>query len=442
MKNRLLITLLLLSLGIVSAKVVASPQILHWTTESGVRVYFVEAPEIPILDVRLVFKAGSAQDAEQYGLASLTSDLMDEGAGELDANAFKEQLADTGASFSAGALRDMAWLSLRTLSEQKSAEPAISLFRQAAIAPRFEQAAVERAKAAKISRIRRSAASPGTTANKAVRKAIFGDHPYAHPTEGLESTLAQISRNEVVKFHRKFYVAENAVLAITGAVTRAQAEKLANQITADLLRGEPAGPVPEVALLKEKSTNHLAFDSIQSHVRLGMPGMKRGDKDYVPLFVGNHVLGGGGLVSLLFDEVRGKRGVSYGVNSDFAPSEQLGVFVASLQTDGSQAEQALQVLTDTIDTFIKQGPPADRLAAAKQNLIGGWPLRVDSNSEIIEYIAMIGFYGLPLDYLETFPQRVAAVTAEDIKDAFARRVDLERSATVVVGKQTQTKAGS
>ena len=442
MKNRLLITLLLLSLGIVSAKVVASPQILHWTTESGVRVYFVEAPEIPILDVRLVFKAGSAQDAEQYGLASLTSDLMDEGAGELDANAFKEQLADTGASFSAGALRDMAWLSLRTLSEQKSAEPAISLFRQAAIAPRFEQAAVERAKAAKISRIRRSAASPGTTANKAVRKAIFGDHPYAHPTEGLESTLAQISRNEVVKFHRKFYVAENAVLAITGAVTRAQAEKLANQITADLLRGEPAGPVPEVALLKEKSTNHLAFDSIQSHVRLGMPGMKRGDKDYVPLFVGNHVLGGGGLVSLLFDEVREKRGLSYGVNSYFAPSEQLGVFVASLQTDGSQAEQALQVLTDTIDTFIKQGPPADRLAAAKQNLIGGWPLRVDSNSEIIEYIAMIGFYGLPLDYLETFPQRVAAVTAEDIKDAFARRVDLERSATVVVGKQTQTKAGS
>ena len=442
MKNRLLITLLLLSLGIVSAKVVASPQILHWTTESGVRVYFVEAPEIPILDVRLVFKAGSAQDAEKYGLASLTSDLMDEGAGELDANAFKEQLADTGASFSAGALRDMAWLSLRTLSEQKSAEPAISLFRQAAIAPRFEQAAVERAKAAKISRIRRSAASPGTTANKAVRKAIFGDHPYAHPTEGLESTLAQISRNEVVKFHRKFYVAENAVLAITGAVTRAQAEKLANQITADLLRGEPAGPVPEVALLKEKSTNHLAFDSIQSHVRLGMPGMKRGDKDYVPLFVGNHVLGGGGLVSLLFDEVREKRGLSYGVNSYFAPSEQLGVFVASLQTDGSQAEQALQVLTDTIDTFIKQGPPADRLAAAKQNLIGGWPLRVDSNSEIIEYIAMIGFYGLPLDYLETFPQRVAAVTAEDIKDAFARRVDLERSATVVVGKQTQTKAGS
>ena len=170
--------------------------------------------------------------------------------------------------------------------------------------------------------------------------------------------------------------------------------------------------------------------------------MKRGDKDYVPLFVGNHVLGGGGLVSLLFDEVREKRGLSYGVNSYFAPSEQLGVFVASLQTDCSQAQQALQVLTDTIQNFISEGPPAERLAAAKQNLIGGWPLRVDSNSEIIEYIAMIGFYGLPLDYLKTFPERVAAVSAEEIKDAFARRVDLERAATVVVGKGGQAETGS
>ena len=442
MKKLLPAKILLLILTALSVEVLASPEISHWTTTNGVRVYFVEAPEIPILDLRLVFKAGSAQDGDQYGLASLTADLMDEGAGDLDANAFKEQLADTGASFNAGALRDMAWLSLRTLSDKKYADPAIALFRQAALSPRFEQTAVSRAKAAKISRIRRSAASPGTTANKAVRKAIFGNHPYAHPTEGEESTLEKISRAEVVKFHREFYVAENAVLAIVGAVSRQQAEQLANELTAQLERGKPAGPIPEVSLLKEKSISHLAFDSIQSHIRLGMPGMKRGDKDYVPLFVGNHVLGGGGLVSLLFDEVREKRGLSYGVNSYFAPSEQLGVFVASLQTDCSQAQQALQVLTDTIQNFISEGPPAERLAAAKQNLIGGWPLRVDSNSEIIEYIAMIGFYGLPLDYLKTFPERVAAVSAEEIKDAFARRVDLERAATVVVGKGGQAETGS
>ncbi|MGR8947612.1 MAG: M16 family metallopeptidase [Gammaproteobacteria bacterium] len=442
MKKPISVTALLTLLSAISTNLFASPEIQSWTTANGVRVYFVEAPEIPMLDIRLVFKAGSAQDGAKHGIANLTSSLMDEGAGDMDANAFNEQLADTGASFGAGALRDMAWLSLRTLSEKEYSEPAIALFRKVATSPLFAEAAVERAKAQTISRIRRDASSPGSTANKAIRKAIFGEHPYAHPVEGEEATLATITRQDIVEFHRKYYVAENAVLAMVGAMDRPQAEKLGQQIAEILLRGKPAGPIAEVELLDKRTAEHLEFDSIQSHIRLGMPGMKRGDKDYVPLFVGNHVLGGGGLVSLLFDEVREKRGLSYGVNSYFSPSEQLGVFVASLQTDGSQAGQALEVLTDTIQTFIQDGPPPERLEAAKQNLIGGWPLRFDSNSEIIEYIAMIGFYGLPLDYLKTFPEKVAATDAAQIKDAFSRRIDLTRAAIVVVGQTADQKSGT
>ena len=416
---------------------VASPEIAHWKTTNGVNVYFVAAPEIPMVDIRFVYKAGSAQDGVKHGIASLTASLMDEGAGELDANAFNDKLADTGASFGAGALRDMAWLSLRTLSDDKYAQPAFELFRQAAIAPTFDNDAVGRAKAATISRIQRQASSPGSIANDAIRKAIFGDHPYAHPTLGEEETVATITQADVKNFHRKYYVAENAMLAIVGRLTNEQAHKLADKMTAELPTGTAAKPIAAVDLLDAKSEQRISFDSIQSHVRLGMPGMKRGDKDYIPLFVGNHVLGGGGLVSLLFDEVREKRGLSYGVNSHFAPSEQLGVFVASLQTDGTQADEALKVLRDTMDTFIQDGPPAERLEAAKQNLIGGFPLRVDSNSEIIEYISMIGFYGLPLDYLKTFPEKVAKVDAEQIKEAFQRRINLERAAIVVVGKDAK-----
>ena len=413
----------------------ASPEIQHWTTSNGLKVYFVEAPEIPLIDLRLVYKAGSAQDGEQAGLARLTAGLMDEGAGDMDANTFNEKLADTGAKFSAGALRDMAWISMRTLSAAQYSEPAISLFKTAATQPRFDANAVERVKTAIISKIRRDASSPGSAANKAIRRAVFGEHPYAHPTDGEESTLNQLTDQDVRGFYQRHYVRENALLAIVGAVTRSQAEVLADGIAADLPSGKPASAIPPVAPLSEQKVLKIPFDSLQSHVRIGMPGMKRGDEDYVPLFVGNHVLGGGGLVSLLFDEVREKRGLSYGVNSYFAPSEQLGIFVASLQTDNSQAQQALDVLIDTIEGFIENGPPAERLEAAKQNLIGGFPLRVDSNSEIIEYIAMIGFYGLPLDYLKTFPERVAAVDAAQIKDAFARRVSLDRAAIVVVGKQ-------
>ena len=415
----------------------ASPEIAHWKTNNGVNVYFVEAPEIPIVDIRIVYKAGSAQDGAKHGLASLTASLMDEGAGELDANAFNDKLADTGASFGAGALRDMAWLSLRTLSDEKYSKPAFELLRQVASSPAFNKDAVSRAKAATISRIQREASSPGSVANNAIRKAVFGDHPYAHPTAGEEKTVAAITQADVKDFHRKYYVAENAMLAIVGALTNEQAHKLADKITAELPAGTAAGSIAAVNLLDSKSEQKISFDSIQSHIRLGMPGMKRGDKDYIPLFVGNHVLGGGGLVSLLFDEVREKRGLSYGVNSYFAPSEQLGVFIASLQTDGSQADEALKVLRDTMHTFIQDGPPAGRLEAAKQNLIGGFPLRVDSNSEIIEYISMIGFYGLPLDYLKTFPEKVAKVNAEQIKEAFQRRVNLERAAIVVVGKDVK-----
>ena len=426
---------LLMLFCLYSAHTLASPDIAHWKTSNGLKVYFVNAPEIPILDVRLVYNAGSAQDGDQYGLARLTASLLDEGAGELDANAFNERLASTGAKFSAGALRDMAWISLRSLSDAKYSQPALSLFRQAATQATFSDAAVARVKAATLTKIRRDAASPGSIANKAIRKAVFGDHPYAHPTEGEEATLAEIAQQDVISFYQRHYVLENAVLAIVGALTSDQARVLAEQIASELPRGKPAPAIPPVSMLEQQSTELIAFDSIQSHVRVGMPGMKRGDEDYVPLFVGNHVLGGGGLVSILFDEIREKRGLSYGVNSYFAPSEQLGIFVASLQTDGSQAEQALTVLVETMQEFINNGPPLERLEAAKQNLVGGFPLRVDSNSEIIEYIAMIGFYDLPLDYLETFPKKVAAVDADQIKQAFARRINLERSAIVVVGKQ-------
>ena len=436
MNKPISLAVILAAVCICSAKVIASPDIAHWTTSNGLKVYFVEAPEIPIIDVRLVYKAGSAQDGEHPGLAKLTASLMDEGAGDLDANAFNESLADTGAKFSAGALRDMAWLSMRTLSEAKYAQPALQLFRTVATEVTFDEAAVSRVKSAIISKIRRDASSPGQVANKAIRKAVFGNHPYAHPTEGEEATVKQISRQDVVDFYRRYYVLENAVLAMVGALTRDEAVALAEQIAAELPTGEAAPAIPAVRLLESQTNQQIDFDSIQSHIRLGMPGMKRGDEDYVPLFVGNHVLGGGGLVSLLFDEVREKRGLSYGVNSYFAPSEQLGIFVASLQTDGSQATEALEVLVSTMQDFIENGPPAERLEAAKQNLIGGFPLRVDSNSEIIEYIAMIGFYGLPLDYLKTFPERVAAVDASQIKQAFARRINLENAAIVVVGKQT------
>ena len=187
-------------------------------------------------------------------------------------------------------------------------------------------------------------------------------------------------------------------------------------------------------MLQEGVTERIPFPSTQSHLYLGQPGMRRGDPDYFTLYVGNNILGGSGLVSLLSEEVREKRGLSYSVYSYFLPMRQPRIFQLGLQTKNEQADEALRVLTETLQRFIQQGPSKDELKAAKQNITGGFPLRIASNSKIVQYLSVIGFYDLPLDYLDRFSERVEAVTAAEIQDAFKRRIDPERLVTVQVGR--------
>ncbi|HJP36441.1 MAG: pitrilysin family protein [Gammaproteobacteria bacterium] len=412
----------------------AVPTIQHWVTDNGARVLFVEAPEIPIVDVRFVFGAGSSRDQSNSGLAQLVSRLLREGAGALDANAFNEQLAATGAVFSTGALRDMAWVSLRSLSDQQYLAPALKLLQAVLSSPRFDGDAIERSKANTLVEIRREQQSPSKIASKAFYKAVYGDHPYASPMRGTETSVSAMSRDDIVGFNSRYYVAQNATVAIVGSLSRTQAERIAADLSASMAAGEAARALSPVPMLPEAASHHIEFPSIQSHVRIGQPGLKRGDPDYFPLLVGNHILGGGGLVSILFDEVREKRGLSYSVNSYFSPMAELGPFTASLQTDNSQQDEAITVLRNELDKFITNGPTPEALQAAKQNLIGGFPLRIASNSKTVEYLAMIGFYRLPLDYLQTFTGHVAAVTIEDVRSAFRRRLDPAKMIMVVVGR--------
>ena len=436
--NGLSAMLLLLSLPIASQAIV---DIEHWTTANGARVYFVAAPEIPIADIRFVFNAGSARDGDSAGIARVTAKLLSEGAGELDANAFSDRIADTGAELSSSALRDMAWVSLRSLTDPKYLDPSLGLMHAVLTAPRFDEDAVERVKARTLVDIRQEQQSPSALASKAFFRAVYGDHPYASPLPGTEESVAALTRDAIEAFHTRYYVANNVTVAIVGALDRAQAEQIANRLTNGLRAGEAAPDLSPVAAIGNGLERRVEFPSIQSHVRIGQPGMKRGDPDYFPLLVGNHVLGGGGLVSILFDEVREKRGLSYSVNSYFTPMAELGPFTASLQTDHSQEEEAIAVLRAEIEKFIRDGPGEAALEAAKNNLIGGFPLRIDSNSKIVEYLSMIGFYGLPLDYLSTFPDRVAAVTVESVQSAFRRRLDPDRMITIVVGRPAEASGG-
>jgi len=300
--------------------------------------------------------------------------------------------------------------------------------------PAFPEAAIEREKARVIASLKDADTKPATIVARTFARALFGDHPYVLRSSGEVQTVAALTRADLQQFYRDHYHADRAVVAIMGDVTRARAAAIAEELTRGLPNsGSALAAMPPVAALTAPIANEVAHPSAQAHILLGQPGMKRDDPDYFPLWVGNYVLGGGGFSSRLYEQVREKRGLSYSVYSGFIPYQQPGPFQIGLQTRNDQVEQALRVVRDVLKDFVTNGPTQAELDAAKQNVIGGFALRIDSNDKILNYLAVIGFYRLPLDYLDAFTARVEAVTLDQIRDAFRRRIDPERLATVVVG---------
>jgi len=271
-------------------------------------------------------------------------------------------------------------------------------------------------------------------AAKAFSSAVFGSHPYGQrPTP---QTLERIQVADLQRFHAQHLDACRARVHIVGAVGKAQARLLVAALLARLPASSSCAPlpaVPEVEPLKAAAQQNIPFASAQAHVYIGQPGFARKDPDFIALLVGNHILGGGGFVSRLTEEVREKRGLSYSVYSGFAPGLHAGAFSINLQTRPDQAAQAVQVAREVVERFVAEGPTEEELRAAKDNLVGGFALRIDSNRKILDNLSTIGFYRLPLDYLDRWTERVEAVTLAQVRDAFARRVNSDAMATVVVG---------
>ncbi|MFD2112492.1 M16 family metallopeptidase [Thiorhodococcus fuscus] len=426
-----------LSLLLVGGLAQATPEIQSWQTAKGARVLFVAAPEIPMLDVKVVFDAGSARDGDRPGLASMTAAMLDEGAGEWDADALADRLENIGASLSAGVDRDMSAVALRSLTQQPALDTAVETLTRVLARPTFDPDALERVRRNRLTGLRQQQESPRSVGQKALYRAIYGTHPYASDPSGTPESISALTREDLMSFHRRYYSTSNALIAMVGDLTRAEAETLAERITAGLPVGTPPAPLPEVSDLSAGSLEPIAFPASQTTILAGQPGMQRGDPDYFALYVGNHIFGGSGLVSLLMDEIREKRGLSYSTFSFFMPLARPGPFILGLQTRNDQADEARTLMLQTLKRFIAQGPTDDELTAAKKNLTGGFPLRIASNGDIIQYLAVIGFYHLPLDYLDRFNDRVESVTSEQIRDAFARRVHPDRLAIVTVGGQTQ-----
>lgn len=418
----------------VPGTVFAVPKIEHWTLQNGARVYLVSTHELPMVQVRVVFDAGSSRDPpDRHGLAYLTGRMLEEGTGELSADDIAARFEVLGAEFSTAVERDMATVSLRSLTDPALLDPAVALFARILREPSFPEAALERERERLRVALRRDAQSPGRVAQKRFWRELYGEHPYAHDPMGEEAGLGAVTRTALLEHHRRYYVGRNAWVVIVGDVKRRQAMRLAERLAGALPAGEPAPPLPAATLPGAARATRVDFAATQTHILVGQPGIRRLDPDYFPLLVGNYILGGGGLVSRISTEIRERRGLSYSAYSYFQPLRVEGPLVLGLQTKNESRDEALEVLRQVLREFVAEGPTEQELAAAKKHLTGAFPLRLDSNRKIADNLAIIGFYNLPLSYLDDFSRNVEAVTAEQVRDALRRRVHPERMLTVIVG---------
>ena len=414
-----------------AGSVQANFEIKHWTTNKGVQVYHVHQSELPMVDIELIFDAGSARDGEHYGLARLVTELLAYGADGMDADQITTAFDSIGAQYSTDTGRDATSIGLRTLTIQL--RESTKLLTAILSAPDFSEQTLEQVKTRTLTAIRKQAQEPNAIAAIALYKALYGEHPYGHPRIGLEQTVSAISRADVKDFYDKYFTASNMQISIVGDINSAQAEQLADNLTSKLAIGTKPPPISLAAQASADDEIRIPFDSKQAHVYIAQLTIGFKDPDYFPLYVGNHILGGGGFGSRLLEEVRVKHGYAYSAWSYFVPQRMRGPFIVGFQTRIDQADDALALARKLIAEYIEYGPSEDELKLSKQHIKGSFPLRVGSNAQISNWLRRIIVEKLELDYTDTFAEKTEQVSREQIIDRFKKHIHPDRMIAVIVG---------
>lgn len=432
---------------ITSASCLAATPVEHWSAQGGTRVYLVSTPNLPMLDLQIDFDAGSRRDfVNKAGLSSAVAMMMSKGFKSsptlpaMDENQLGEAWADLGASFVASSSQDRFSFRLRTLTQDEILKAATLLAAQQMARPAFDAKIFEREREKSIAALRESLTQPGAVAGRAFAAAIYPSHPYGElvTPESMQSTQVE----DLESFYKQYINLCNARISMVGNLSKAQASQLVEVLISQFNKDTACPILPkmaDVAPLVKSIEKRIDFDSAQAHVLIGQPAIDRADPDYFPLTVGNYVLGGGGFVSRLTEQVREKRALSYSVYSYFSPGKQPGPFTIGLQTRPDQALQAVNLSREVLAEFVNNGPTQAELKAAKDNLVGSFPLRLDSNKKLLDNLANIAWNDLPLNYLDTWVTAVKAVSIKDIKAAFQRHIQPAQMATVIVGGKFETR---
>ncbi|KAF0867420.1 pitrilysin family protein [Pseudomonas sp. LD120] len=409
-----------------------------WNTAEGAKVLFVEARELPMFDMRLIFAAGSSQDGNTPGLALLTNAMLNEGVAGKDVGSIARGFESLGADIGNGAYKDMAVVSLRSLSAVDKRQPALKLFAEVVGKPTFPADSLARIKNQLLAGFEYQKQNPSKLASLELMQRLYGNHPYAHASEGNAKSVPSISLAQLRAFHAKAYAAGNAVIALVGDLSRSDAEAIAAQVSAALPKG-PALAKVEQPTEPKASIGHIEFPSSQTNLMLAQLGIDRDDPDYAAVSLGNQILGGGGFGTRLMSEVREKRGLTYGVYSGFTPMQARGPFMINLQTRAAMSQGTLKLVQDVFADYLKNGPTQKELDDAKRELAGSFPLSTASNADIVGQLGAMGFYNLPLSYLEDFMRQSQELTVEQVKAAMNKHLSVDKMVIVSAGPTVAQK---
>ena len=413
----------------------------HWDLKNKAHVYFVKRTEVPTLDIELVFSAGSSFDGAHSGLAALANTMIGEGAGTMSTDMVAHAFESVGAQFQSFLNRDMAGVTLRTLIDKKYLNQALETLKIVMQQPTFSNNTLKRIKQQMIARIKVQQQDPWQLANNRLYELLYRNKPYAHNPFGSIQQMQGFTINQVKQFYRRYYTGVNADIILVGDVAKAQAKIIAKQIAGDLPTGKPAQKLRLATQLKAPEKSHVVYPSKQTTIMLGQVGITRNNQDYFPLMVGNAILGGLPMSSILFKEIRDKEGLAYFATSGFESLKYRGPFVIALQTKAKSTDKAVGLTKSILENFIKSGPTQSQLDAAKKNMIGRFPLTISTNKNILGIVANIAFYHRPLNYLDTYRGFIQSVTTDAIKNAFQKLIHLNRMALITVGP-TQAKKSS
>ncbi len=424
-------TAVVVSDGVPHSSEAATREVYQHALSNGAKLYFVQTDRMPILDIQLAFKAGSNRDGDSPGLSRITNDLIFEGSEGWSADQIGQQLDGLGVVYGASSYRDMAVISLRTLGDEGVVQTATDILASVLSAPLFDEAAIVRSKAYRLQLLNQQEQQPDVLAQKAIYTKLYGDGGYGIWPDGTTSSVQQVTRNHIIEFYQQHYVTNNLVIAMVGDISKEQAIAIAEKLTEHLPAGQPASAIA-MQTPSSPAPVHIDYNATQTQIVFGQVSVKRDDPEIYPLMVANTILGAVPS-SKLFDRVRNEKGLAYDVRSQVNPMEGAGPLLIQCQTRRTEAQQAIELIQTIVQELVTKGPSEDEIAVAKQRLKGQFSISLESNADIVEVITMMGFYGLPLDYLSRYLDNIEQVTPEAVNEVLRKYFEVSNFSLVTVG---------